>query len=146
MEMKNTSKLTLKYLSQELNSVKEDLKEAKMLKETVSSLEKRLLESETRLKLLEESLVTKGNAPAKDCKKCDKTFESGQNLNHHVKEMHQHRISCGLCENSFKENFELEYHMKTCHTEIEKFKCSMCEKTFVLKWRMDKHQQNHSIT
>ena len=52
-------------------------------------------------------------------------------------------IKCKTCDETFTKNSELETRMKSCHY-AEEFKCDQCPKTFVLKWRLQKYQSNHS--
>ena len=78
------------------------------------------------------------------CKVCDIDFENRRNLMEHVKEEHPRKIRCLSCEEVFNKNSDLEAHIKTYHETIETYKCDICEKTFVLKWRLNKHQENHT--
>ena len=40
-------------------------------------------------------------------------------------------------------NCELEVHIKNQH-EVKEYTCDFCDKTFVLQWRLLKHQENHT--
>lgn len=57
MEAKRNPKVSLKSLHQEFNIFKDGLIEMKNLKERVEYLEKRLDDSETKVKDLEEKLI-----------------------------------------------------------------------------------------
>ena len=35
-------------------------------------------------------------------------------------------------------------HIKAYHETIGNYKCDQCDKTFVLKWRLNKHLENHA--
>ena len=63
----------------------------------------------------------------------------------HVREEHLRKIKCKSCEETFDKNSDLEMHMKTIHVSSESFNCGTCEKKFVLKWRLTKHQENHTV-
>ena len=53
-------------------------------------------------------------------------------------------VKCNLCESTFNKNVDLERHIKEQHVEThQKFKCSMCNKEFQLKWRLTKHMRVH---
>ena len=39
----------------------------------------------------------------------------------------------------------MESHMRS-HSEVGKFKCTQCEKTFYVQWRMKKHMEGHAET
>ena len=40
-------------------------------------------------------------------------------------------------------NCELEVHIKNEHVKVKEYTCDMCDKIFVLKWRLLKHQETH---
>ena len=76
------------------------------------------------------------------CRKCDKTFSATNDLKRHEKIKHN-QINCKSCEKVFFKNSDLEIHLEQEH-KAEKFKCEQCEKMFVLKWRLNKHEKIHS--
>ena len=39
---------------------------------------------------------------------------------------------------------DLERHIKSVHEDHEKFECENCNKSFVTKWRLEKHVKMHS--
>ena len=53
-------------------------------------------------------------------------------------------VKCKLCTKDFSKDNYLEVHMKTEHKEVENFKCEICDKTFVLEWRLKKHRNIHT--
>ena len=77
------------------------------------------------------------------CKLCDLPFNSKKSLKVHMREIHRPKFECKICEEIFGQNCELEVHLKEKHNEIEMFNCEKCEKKFVLKWRLTKHQEIH---
>ena len=40
-------------------------------------------------------------------------------------------------------NCKLEVHIRNEHEHVKDYKCDVCDKGFVLKWRMLKHQDCH---
>ena len=50
---------------------------------------------------------------------------------------------CKLCKETFSKNCELENHMVTIHSSEKTYACETCGKTFVLKWRLEKHVGIH---
>ena len=50
---------------------------------------------------------------------------------------------CMLCKETFSKNCELENHMVTIHSSEKTHACETCGKTFVLKWRLEKHVGIH---
>ena len=72
---------------------------------------------------------------------CDLVFKIKNQLKKHNKKEHEAGEGenlCNYCDTKFNENCELELHLKT-HLEAETFKCKLCEKTFVSKWRLRKY-------
>ena len=53
-------------------------------------------------------------------------------------------IICNICENTFRTFSDLENHIKVAHENHRQFQCDMCKKTFVLKWRLEKHMNIHN--
>ena len=54
-----------------------------------------------------------------------------------------HEKKCTECEKAFTKNSDLEAHMIDNHGQEKTFKCKVCDKTFVLEWRMNKHLHMH---
>ena len=52
--------------------------------------------------------------------------------------------SCKECNRNFFKTCDLEKHMVLEHAMEKKHKCAVCEKTFLLKWRLMKHMKVHS--
>ena len=50
---------------------------------------------------------------------------------------------CKKCEYKSNKSFELEQHIKNTHEE-EGLKCKICDKTFVMNWRLRKHEEGHN--
>ena len=50
---------------------------------------------------------------------------------------------CKVCKESFSKNCELENHLVTIHASEKIHACQTCGKTFVLKWRLEKHLGIH---
>ena len=78
------------------------------------------------------------------CEKCDKSLNSKKELKMHQQLIHPKRIKCQECEQSFVSSIEYEVHMKSNHKEHEQYLCDDCEKTVVVKWRLNKHKTIHS--
>ena len=49
-----------------------------------------------------------------------------------------------MCDEKFQRNCDLELHIKALHKVPKSFECSKCDKTFVLSWRLKKHQEIHT--
>ena len=52
-------------------------------------------------------------------------------------------LSCEHCDVKFNKAIDLETHMEE-HGLVKKHSCDLCEKKFHLKWRLKKHEQNHT--
>ena len=77
------------------------------------------------------------------CKICDKNNKSKAELKKHVQEKHSKVYQCKNCKSSFVKSIDLERHVKTSHLDTTQHECSECGKTFVVEWRLKKHQQIH---
>ena len=53
-------------------------------------------------------------------------------------------IKCKLCEQIFNRFSDLENHIRSNHEKHEVFHCEICDKGFVLNWRLRKHMNIHS--
>ena len=80
------------------------------------------------------------------CKICSSCFQNRRSLTSHIKVQHPKIISCNLCEKKFEKNSELENHLDADHGETKKFKCDLCDMSFILKWRLNKHVEGHKET
>ena len=141
--MSGLKKMTIKSLSEEFNLLKEQFKEIAFLRQKVSDLEKAVkdLENEKRAKQDESENDT---TERYKCRKCEKTFNSKKFLKKHITEVHVEKMKCKSCDKIFFKKCDLEIHIKTEHEIAEDYKCEHCDKTFVLEWRLLKHQSNHS--
>ena len=77
------------------------------------------------------------------CENCDVVLADKAQLKQHIKTKHRRRIICRICEQSFEESFNLEEHLISEHKKSKGFKCTKCECSFVLKWRLKKHSEGH---
>ena len=140
--MNGGKKVSLKSLGQELEIIKEQVKEISVLKEKVASLEE-IIEN---LKVNGSSRKETKNKEKLNCRKCDEIFECKNLLKNHIRKIHPSSIQCKLCEKVFSRNSDLEAHIKAQHETATNHKCEYCDKTFVLKWRAQKHEKNHLKT
>jgi len=134
-------KLTVKDLSEELQTVKEQVKEIPYLKQTIV----KLLAIVETLKTQEVPVVTSSHEVF-ECRKCDYKSSSKKSLKKHVKTQHPARIQCDFCDENFETNFDLETHVEDEHQAKKNFKCEVCNKDFFLQWRFDKHKSVHLET
>jgi uncharacterized C2H2 Zn-finger protein len=145
------TKVTLKSLQAEVNIFKEELK---VTKDELNDVKKELKEVKDEIKLLKEegsmknpemiSRKKRSSESELKCKICDNAFGSRKSLKMHVVANHVQKIKCKSCEEIFAKNSDLELHAKRNHESIEQFGCEQCDKTFVLKWRLRKHQEIHA--
>ena len=146
MAVKN-SKSTLKSLQVEVNALREELKSVKY--ELIDAREElKELKIDKHLERTEQNQMASniqegGSEREFECKACDKIFNSKKLLKGHIKVTHSREIKCKSCEETFERNSDLEVHIKTKHEPNGKYKCETCGKTFALKWRLKKHQENH---
>ena len=137
-------KMTIKSLTEELEIVKEQLKEFHHLKLRVVELEKEVKFFKARdvevITVNEVEMVE--NSQEFKCLKCDNTFCSQKALKKHVVEYHPRIIECYLCDSTFQKNHEVETHMEE-HKVKKSFRCDICQKDFYLLWRLNKHRNVH---
>ena len=56
----------------------------------------------------------------------------------------ENSLKCNKCEETFNRFSDLEHHIKISHVNHQHFQCDMCEKSFVLNWRLQKHLTLHN--
>jgi hypothetical protein len=126
----------VKELSSQIKMKDTEPKKFKILEDKIDKLE---------FKLKEVVESTGNNVPRIKCVNCDYSSTKHIELEKHITAKHVKVLQvkkCKFCKETFKENFELESHLKT-HKEAETYDCEKCDKTFVLKWRLRKHQGVH---
>ena len=74
---------------------------------------------------------------------CGENLKSKIDFKKHIQENHTKVYGCKDCDNSFEKSSDLEMHVKRFHGDTTLFKCEECGKTFVLKWRLKKHENLH---
>ena len=140
MKMTGARKLTIKILSEELEKLMEKLKEMDLLKQKINDLEKVV---ENMKKGKETDLGNHTFRKNFDCRKCDTSAGSERDLKKHIAEFHKTSINCRMCDKMFIKNSDLELHIELNHKESKKYEYDQCDMTFVLKWRLKKHEQIH---
>ena len=141
------TKVSLKSLQSEVNFFMDELKATK---DELNVVKKELKAATDEIKLLKEVKNPKTKRSGTEnseneikCNKCDNAFRSRKSLKVHIAENHEKKITCKSCDETFGKNSDLELHVKGKHDSSEKFQCGKCDKTFVLKWRLSKHQEIH---
>ena len=146
--MSGQKKITLKSLSEELETVKEQAKEIPLLKNEIAEL-KKIVEM-----LTSKDSVSSTNKGAEmmdtdrkefKCKKCDFSSLSSISFKKHLVAQHQTKIECAHCDKTFLHNHELETHIEE-HKIQKSFSCEVCQKDFYLQWRLEKHKNMHEET
>ena len=79
----------------------------------------------------------------KSCKVCEKTFQFKIDLLLHIKDEHPKEMKCKTCDDIFTKSSDLELHIKQTHNPETTFSCEDCDKTFIFKFRLRKHQESH---
>ena len=141
-----TSKATVKTLQIELNNIKEELTTVKTELDDVKNELAEVKENQRKVANMEEAIEetnTENERNFKKCKICDNSFKLKREFLLHLKENHPIKVKCKSCEEIFDKNSDLEEHIRTKHEQVETYKCEKCDKTFVLKWRLNKHQDMH---
>nr|XP_037875570.1 ferritin isoform X17 [Bombyx mori] len=79
-----------------------------------------------------------------DCRKCSKTFFKRNQLKYHNEIVHLGRARvklkrCAHCPETFKEHYRKMLHLKQEHGITKKFKCHLCEHSFVTRRCLTEH-------
>ena len=101
--MSGLKKITIKSLSEELNLLKEQIKEIVVLRQKVSDLEKAVKELENEKRTNQDESENETTERYK-CRKCEKTFNSKKFLKKHIAEIHVEKIECKSCDEIFFKN------------------------------------------
>ena len=144
--MKNTKKLRIKDLMEEIENLKTKVGEIDSLNNRIKCLEENL---HTLINEKKHQLSGKIAEKNVQCYKCDKAFWKLEDLERHNKSKHERAlIQCMSCDEEFSKNSDLETHLEIEHQVKKTFKCEECDMYFMLKWRLRKHrsihQENHS--
>ena len=107
---------TVKELNFEFNALKDQVKEMKSMLDIINK--------DVTLKIRELEAKLKRQYTTEKPKNIPKEFQ------------------CKQCDFKSEISFELELHIKNTHEE-QTFKCKMCDKIFVMKWRLKKHEEGH---
>ena len=143
MKMTGEKKQTMKSLSQEILILKEQVKEIDPLKQKVLELLEMIKNLNIKENYEVRTFVKEIAQVAIKCKICERDFATKKILKKHNLEIHPTKIKCQDCDKVFMKNCELEVHIKNQHKKVKEYTCDLCDKTFVLEWRLIKHQENH---
>ena len=88
------------------------------------------------------------------CKVCEKFFKRSRNLKKHMKTFHSSNEplnkdielsthDCEKCGEAFEKNVYLVQHIKRVHDENKPNKCDKCDKSFMFKSELKRHQSTH---
>ena len=137
-----SQKVTLKTLKDDIDNLR---KELNVNKKHLSDMKKKLNDAEEEIQNLKgcRKISEKSDSVHK-CKHCNFTFNTKNALRLHITENHPIKIKCKTCHQDFKLNSDLELHIKENHESLEKYSCELCDKKFVLLWRLQKHQKIHT--
>ena len=138
--MSGAKKPTIRSLSEEVDKLKDQMKDYLHLKSKVSELE-------TKLDALENA--KNDGEEGRDlsqwkCKKWGKSFNTKKILKTHQKETHTQEVNCGMCNKGFARNCDLEVHIEDQHKAPKQFECDKCDMRFFLNWRLEKHKTLHT--
>ena len=138
--MAGEKKKTIRTLSQEVDLLKEQVKEIPLLKMKLLEFEKMF----NNLKSRKDFPENREKLEVIKCNHCDKSFGLKKKLKKHLCDTNTRENKCKTCDECFSENCELETHIKTQHSDNTEYGCDLCDKKFVLKWRLSKHLQNQN--
>ena len=137
-KMKNTKRVTIKDLMEEVENLKAKSQEVEILKKKIVDLEKDINALKTKNGYQSTDNPSKQIFP---CRKRDETILLVNELKKHDKITHT-QIKFNSCESVFDKNSDLENHEEKHN--VEKFQCKKYDKTFALKGRLTKYQKIHN--
>ena len=136
----NEKKISLKSLKAEINDLREQLQDTKLY---VEDLEKKLAIATNVNKSVKGN--NKSQIDTFECDNCEFLCQSRKELFKHKTKEHSQKLKCRSCGKKFEKMSDLETHINSSHQSTEKrFECELCDKKFVLKWRLNKHQRIHT--
>ena len=83
----------------------------------------------------------------KECIVCKKRFTITSNLTRHMYNHGERSFQCDICLKRFKRPDALKNHKRTHLDENERkllYKCEICEKGFIKKYKLNRHMDSHS--
>ena len=123
-----------------MKTVKDMEKEVKELFREVKSLKNEINE----LKIIYNSRIEKLEGKVNDATNKGKEKEVEKRKVTTTKDKKSQK--CKHCSMKFDQNIELENHLKFKHLEeAQVFECNICDKKFLLKWRLQKHLDVHEV-
>ena len=79
------------------------------------------------------------------CSKCEKQFVTSENLNKHIKSVHEgKRYPCSRCNKSFSQNVTLQNHIKSFHEGV-RYQCDMCDHTYSYENKLYRHKKESHL-
>ena len=133
-------KITMKSLKAEIVTIREELLNNN---KKLGELKEALKNAKQEIEQLKDAKNQEKKDPVPSCGSCNFTCSSRNSFKLHNSAEHGHRVKCEFCDDMFGKNSELEAHIKTHHNTEKTFECEQCGKSFVLEWRLRKHQGIH---
>lgn len=78
-----------------------------------------------------------------ECEECNERFSENIELKNHIIMNHQRKYNCESCEEKFSNSSQMETHLLNVHKMKKIHKCSKCDSSFLLQWRLKKHMKTH---
>jgi KRAB domain-containing zinc finger protein len=79
------------------------------------------------------------------CERCGESFAKAKILELHIKYKHtfQKDYKCSMCDKAFVMKSTLDRHEQV-HLKIRNFQCDQCEKSFSTNWNLKAHRRQHT--
>ncbi|KAI4460559.1 zinc finger protein [Holotrichia oblita] len=97
------------------------------------------------VKTRKKSAVNKSKLPPFECKGCNETYETREELYNHrknVKHPELRNFNCSICKKSFTKS-KLNQHMRS-HTKEKPYKCKICPQKFSIGSNLRRHVMTHT--
>ncbi|KAI4460531.1 zinc finger protein [Holotrichia oblita] len=97
------------------------------------------------VKTRKKSAVNKSKLPPFECKGCNETYETREELYNHrknVKHPELRNFNCSICKKSFTKS-KLDQHMRS-HTKEKPYKCKICPQKFSIGSNLRRHVMTHT--
>lgn len=75
------------------------------------------------------------------CAQCADRFETVEERQVHIKNVHRKKFGCSICLSRFARKYDLKKHTQIVHAKVRPFTCEICEHSFGQKHHLVRHKR-----